>query len=99
MPATVGFRPSLAQVPGDYRRKFENPATDRFVADQQSALSQEILDVPIAQCEAEVEPDGMPDDIRRKSMAGVGNGFHDPKLSHSIVRRSLTCQCRIKSLK
>jgi hypothetical protein len=44
MPAAVGFWPGLTQVAGDYRRKFENPATDRFIADRQSALSQEIFD-------------------------------------------------------
>ena len=36
------------------RPEFENPPTDRLIANRQSALSQEILDVPVAHCEPEV---------------------------------------------
>ena len=46
MPPAVGFGPTFAQVLGNYWLEFENPPTDRFIADGQSALSQEILDVP-----------------------------------------------------
>jgi hypothetical protein len=68
----VGFR--RTQVLGNYWPEFKNPPTDRFIADHQSALSQKILDIPIAQREPEVEPDSMSDDVRWKSMAGVGDG-------------------------
>jgi hypothetical protein len=47
----------------------------RFIADHQSAFSQKILDIPIAQREPEVEPDSMSDDVRWKSVAGVGDGL------------------------
>jgi len=57
MPPTVGFRSDLTQVLGNYRPEFENPPTDRFIADHQSALSQKILDIPVAQGEPKVEPD------------------------------------------
>jgi hypothetical protein len=56
--------------------KFENPPTDRLIANRQSALSQEILDIPVAQSKPEVEPDSVPDDVWRKSVAGIGNGLH-----------------------
>src|SRR5438105_12267118 len=76
MPPTVGFRPYRTQVLGNYWREFKNPPTDRFIADHHSALSQKILNIPIAQREPEVEPDSMSDDVRWKSVAGVGNGLH-----------------------
>src|SRR5258708_28397615 len=71
MPPTVGFRPYRMQVLGNYWPEFKNPPTDRFIADHQSALSQKILDIPIAQREPEVEPDSMSDDVRWQSVAGV----------------------------
>jgi hypothetical protein len=66
MPPTVGFRPYRTQVLGNYWPEFKNPPTDRFIADHKSALSQKILDIPIAQREPEVEPDSM-------SMTSGGN--------------------------
>jgi hypothetical protein len=66
-------------------------------ASRLSALSQEILDIPVAQGEPEVEPDSVPDDIWRKSVVGIGNGLHGLNCYH--IRRpicSLTCQCRSK---
>jgi hypothetical protein len=77
MPSAVDFGPTLAQVLGNYWPEFENPPMDRFIADHQSALSQKILDVPVAQRETEVEPDSVPDDVGRKSVAGVGDRLHD----------------------
>ena len=72
----MGFRPGSTQVLGNDRPEFEKPATDRLIADRQSALSQEILDIPVAQGEPEVEADSVSDDIRRKSVVGIGNGLH-----------------------
>ena len=36
----------------------------------------------------------MPDDVRWKSVAGIGDGLHGPNLAHSPSRCSLPCQCR-----
>jgi hypothetical protein len=47
---------------GNDKPEFENPPTDRLLANRQSAPSQEILDVPVAQDESEVEPDSVLDD-------------------------------------
>jgi hypothetical protein len=49
-----------------------------FIADHQSALSQKILDIPIAQ--RKPEGDSMSDDVRWKSVASV--------------RRWAACQCQ-----
>jgi hypothetical protein len=80
-------------MPGNDWSEFEHPSTDRLIADHQSALSQEILDIPIAQREPEVEPDSMSDDVGRKSVAGIGDGLHDPNLIHAVARCALRCQC------
>ncbi len=45
------------EVLGNNRPEFEKPPTDRLIADRQSALSQEILDILVAQGEPEVEPE------------------------------------------
>src|SRR2546425_4675466 len=91
MPPTVGFRPYCTQVLGNYWPEFKNPPTDRFIADHQSALSQKILDIPIAQREPEVEPDSMSDDVRWKSVAGVGDGLHLPHLTQAPARLAFKC--------
>jgi hypothetical protein len=36
------------QVLGNDWPEFENPPTDRLIADRQSALGQKILDIPVA---------------------------------------------------
>jgi hypothetical protein len=48
MPPRVIFRPDLPQIPWHAWSEFEHPPTDRLIADNQSALSEEILDVPVA---------------------------------------------------
>jgi hypothetical protein len=50
--------------------------TDQLIANRQSALSQEILDIPVAESKPEIEPDSVPDDVWRKSVVGIGNGLH-----------------------
>jgi hypothetical protein len=76
MPSAVGFGPALTQVLGNEWPEFEHPPTDRLIANRQSPLSHEILDVSIAQGELEVEPDSMSDDVGRKSVAGIiNNGY------------------------
>lgn len=47
------------------------PEADRFVGDEDAPPGQQIPDVPVAQIEAVIEPDGILDDLRRKSVALV----------------------------
>jgi hypothetical protein len=42
-----------------------------FVRDLDAALGQEFLDIPEAQGEAKIEPDGVPDDGRREPVASI----------------------------
>lgn len=54
------------------------PEPDRLVSDEDPSPGQEVLDVPMAQIEAVVEPDCVLDDLRRKPVPPVGTGsaFH-----------------------
>jgi hypothetical protein len=52
-------------------RELQHPAPDRFVGDVEPALGKQILDVSVAERKAQVEPDRMPDDNRRKPVTKV----------------------------
>ena len=68
-------RSGSTEVLGNNRPEFEKPPTDQLIANRQSALSQEILDIPVAQGEPEVKSDSVLDDIWRKSVGGKEMGF------------------------
>jgi hypothetical protein len=48
MPAAVSLWPGLTQILGNHRSKFEHPAADRFIADNEATLCQEVLDIRVA---------------------------------------------------
>jgi hypothetical protein len=52
------------------------PTPDGFIGDIEPSLGEEFLDVSIAQREAQVEPDRMLNDHRRKAVAAVGDFSH-----------------------
>jgi len=66
MPSTRRRRPTPTQVRRDRRAKFQRPASDRLVADLDPALRQQLLHVPEAQGEAEVQPHRIADHVRRE---------------------------------
>jgi hypothetical protein len=68
-PSVARPRPALPQLAGDQRTKLQHPAPHRFVRNVQPALGEKILDIPVAQREAQVEPDRVLDDNRRKAVA------------------------------
>src|SRR5258708_10729577 len=68
LPCGVG-RPRLRLREG--QPELQNPSSDSFVTDLQTALRQQILDITVAQGEAQVEPNRVPDDNWRKAVAGV----------------------------
>jgi hypothetical protein len=76
MPPRVTLRTGLPQVLGNRGSEFEHPAADCLIADNEATLRQEVLNIAVAQSESEIEPNGMPDDVRRKSMPSVGNWLH-----------------------
>jgi hypothetical protein len=56
------------------RTELAAPLTDGFVADNDAAGGQDLLDLPIAQREAEVEPHGVSNNLGWRPMAFVGGG-------------------------
>jgi hypothetical protein len=46
------------------------------IADNDATLCQEVLNIAVAQSEPEIEPDGMPDGVRWKSMPSIRNWLH-----------------------
>ena len=70
MPTRCWPRASTAKFSGEQRSEFQDPSPHRFVGDIQSALREQIFDVAIAERETDIEPNGVPDDRRRKLMAG-----------------------------
>ena len=54
------------------------PEADRLVGDENATPGQDVLDVPVAQTEAVVEPDRMLDDLGREPEPPVetGSAFH-----------------------
>jgi hypothetical protein len=60
------WRPAAAtsDICCDYWPEMVDPASDRFSADLNSALSQQFFDVAKAHCEPKIQPDCMADDVR-----------------------------------
>jgi hypothetical protein len=55
----------LLQPPRDRRPEIVHPAPDGLVADLEAALGQEFFDVPVAQREPQIQPNGLLDYRRR----------------------------------
>ena len=55
----------------------ERPATYRFAGDVDAVLREQVLDIAVAQREAEVEPHRVLDDLGWEAVTGIGKGAHD----------------------
>ena len=70
---------SFLQSSGVCRSEFNAPQADGFIADRDSALSEKIFDISVAQIEAIIEPDSVTDNIRWESVAFIS--IHPPILA------------------
>ncbi len=52
--------------------KLPRPLAYRFVADDDAAFGQQLFHVAVAEVKAEIEPDGVADDLGGKAEAFVG---------------------------
>ena len=77
MPNIATSRRLALQAAGVVGAKFDRPASDRFVGDDNAALKQHFFDQTQAQRKTEIEPDGVSDDLGRKPMALVTDGTSD----------------------
>jgi hypothetical protein len=71
MPAIARPRATLAQPSRDRGTELQHPAPDRFVGNVEPSLGQQLLDIAVAQREAEIEPDRVLDDLGREAVAAV----------------------------
>jgi len=65
----AGSRLMLLQGPSDFGTEFQHPTPDGFIGNINPALEQHFLDLVQVQIEADVKPNRMGDDHRRKSVA------------------------------
>jgi hypothetical protein len=60
--------------------KLQSPAPHRFIRNVNTAFRQQILNIAIAKWKAEIQPDGILDDVRGKSVTGIGDFLHPATL-------------------
>ena len=99
------FAPSSgypAQVLSSWRAKIGKPAPHALVGNIQAPLRKQILDVSIAQSEAGIEPNGMANDARGKSVALKADVVHLdrlPQMPLLVLTVNVAMPCRITSFK
>jgi hypothetical protein len=76
MPAIARPRATPTQPLCDRGTELPDPAPWGFLVDVEPALGQQLLDVAIAQGEAEIEPDRVLNDLRGEAMAAVAERSH-----------------------
>ena len=62
---------AMPQLPRKLLPKFPTPLADRLVADGDPTLGPELFDLPEAEVEAMIKPDGIGNDLRRKAVATI----------------------------
>ena len=66
--------------------EFQDPSSNCLIRDVETTLGKQVLNVPIAQRETAIEPDGMLDDDRRKAVTTVRYLAHSETLKHRPCR-------------
>ena len=82
VPSVTQAALSSLECPGVLGAELLTPLSDGLVGDYDPALCQKVFNISEAQAESVIEPDGMADDIRRKSVSLIGwcIGVHWPSL-------------------
>ena len=80
MPPHVRPRPSSSQLAGNDGAELQSPTADRLVGHVDTTLGKHVLDVAVAQGEAEIEPEGLLDDDARIAVAVVWELVHKQTL-------------------
>ena len=66
--------------------EFQDPSSNCLIRDVETTLGKQVLNVPIAQRETAIQPDGMLDDDRRKAVTTVRYLAHSETLKHRPCR-------------
>jgi hypothetical protein len=69
MPLAAWPRSPGAQVASELQPELQDPAPDRLIRNVQATVCQKLLDVAVAEREAQIEPDGVADDVGRESVS------------------------------
>src|SRR5262249_61204228 len=90
-PYTTLFRspqpPSaMPQLSGKLLTKLQTPQADRLVADCDPTLGQQLFNVPQAETEAVVQPDGIRNDLRRKAVRSEEHTSELQSLTNLVCR-------------
>src|SRR5207248_919039 len=86
VPPVARTRARSSEPAGKSGPELQNPAPHRLIGDIESAFSEELLHVPVAQCEPQIEPDRVLDDRRREAMSAVGELIHAGSLPCRATR-------------
>ena len=76
VPAIGGPWAATADLLGVDAAELQRPSPNGFVGHVDAPFGKQVLDIAIAQCEPEIEPDGMLDDCGWKPVTGVRNRVH-----------------------
>src|SRR5262245_38895871 len=92
MPIVTGLRPPMTELIGILLAKFMTPFPNRFVRDNDATGQQQLPDIPVAEAEAEVQPDRMADDLDRETVVLITvrrKCAHTPSMAHGARLRQL----------
>src|SRR5712672_1633538 len=76
----VDGTPQVHMLASDHRSEFEHPTANALVGDVEPTLGKQLLDIAIAQSEAQVEPNGVLNHGRRKTVPAIGDRKHPRSL-------------------
>ena len=79
MPAIARSRTAPSHASSDRRSEFEHPTANALVGEVEATLGKQLLDIAIAQGEAKVQPHGVLDDGRRKTIPAIGGSEPCPQ--------------------
>ena len=103
VPGITRLRPAPAEFAGELTSKSKAPLPDALVGDGDTPFGENQFNVPEAQAEKVVQPDGMADDLGWEAVPGVGGalGRHLKKpglkvMEHVGIRSKLAQQQRMK---
>jgi hypothetical protein len=80
MPMVAGLGTHMAQVSSNRPAKFEESAPHGFVRNIQAPLGKQIFHISVAQSEPGVEPNGVANDVRWKSVTLKADVVHPARL-------------------
>ena len=86
VPAFGRSWPPTLNPPRTGPTEFQDPSSNCLIRDVETTLGKQVLNVPIAQRETAIEPDGMLDDDRWKAVTTVGYLAHPETLKHRPCR-------------